>query len=130
MNARGISGQESGRTFSAYYERMEYLRRQASLEGYSINSVSERAFWNCCASVPRIRRGGLVLLDNGNLRAVWKGENEAHVGLQFLEEQSVQYVIFVRRQSALSVSRVCGRDTVEGVRRQMEAFDIGCVLSQ
>ena len=83
MNARGISGQESGRTFSAYYERMEYLRRQASLEGYSINSASERAFWNFCASVPRIRRGGLVLLDNGNLRAVWKEKMKPTSGSSF-----------------------------------------------
>ena len=78
--------------------------------------------------MPNVRRGRLVLLENGNLRAVWKGENQAHIGLQFLDEQLVQYVLFARRDPGLPVSRVTGRDTIEGVRKQIDAFDLAPVL--
>ena len=116
--------------FLAYQERIEVLRRQAGREGYAINLASERTFWKFCTRVPRIRRGGLVLLENGNLRAVWEGENEAHIGLQFRHEHSIQYVIFARRQPSFPMSRVSGRDTISGVLRQIEAFNMAQVLSQ
>ncbi len=116
--------------FSAYQERIEVLRRQAGMEGYAINLASECAFWKFCTRVPRIRRGGLVLLENGNLRAVWEGDNEAHIGLQFRHEHSIQYVIFACRQSSFPMSRVSGRDTISGVLRQIEAFNIARVLSE
>ena len=75
-----------------------------------------------------LRYGRLVLMDNGNLRAVWKGENGAQVGLQFLGNGSVQYVIFKRRGPFQPMSRACGRDTVNGVGKQIHAFDLDDVL--
>ena len=115
---------------SAYSERMRVLRREARLEGYAINTSSEAAFWKFFFGVPNIRRGRLVLLENGNLRAVWKRGNDAHIGLQFLDEQSVQYVIFARRDPLFPVSRVTGCDTIEGVRKQINAFDLAQVLCE
>ena len=67
-------------------------------------------------------------MENGNLRAVWKGENEAHIGLQFINNRSIQYVIFTRREPQSPVSRVSGRDTLDGIKRQIEAFDLKSVL--
>ena len=116
--------------FSAYSERIRVLRREARLEGYAINSASEAAFWKFFFGVPNIRRGRLVLLENGNLRAVWKRGNDAHIGLQFLDQQSVQYVIFARRDPLFPVSRVTGCDTIEGVRKQIIAFDLAQVLCE
>ena len=115
-------------TDSSYANRIEVLREQAELDGYSLNLASEEAFYEFFQKNPLIRRGRLVLMENGNLRAVWKGENEAHIGLQFINNLSVQYVIFTRRDPQSPVSRVSGRDTMDGIKKQIEAFDLNSVL--
>ena len=115
-------------TDSAYASRIEVLKEQAELDGYSLNLASEEAFYEFFQKNLLQRRGRLVLMENGNLRAVWKGENEAHIGLQFINNLSVQYVIFTRRDSQSPVSRVSGRDTMDGIKRQIEAFDLNGVL--
>ena len=115
-------------TDSAYANRIEILREQAELDGYSLNFASEEAFYDFLQKNPLIRRGRLILMENGNLRAVWKGKNEAHIGLQFINNQLIQYVIFTRRESRFPVSRVSGRDTMDGIMRQIEVFDLGSVV--
>ena len=67
-------------------------------------------------------------MDNGNLRAVWKDDHENQMGLQFLGESMVQYVIFKRREPDQPISRVAGRDTFEGLKRQIDAFELGSLL--
>ena len=115
-------------TVSAYKNRIRVLKEQAELDGYSLNKSSKAAFLEFLEKNPLIRRGRLVLMENGNLRAVWKGDNRAHIGLQFLDNRSIQYVIFKQRQPSAPVSRVTGRDTMEGISRQIDAFDLGSVL--
>ena len=115
-------------TVSAYKKRIRVLKEQAEHCGYSLNQPSEAAFLEFLAKNPLIRRGRLVLMENGNLRAVWKGANGAHIGLQFLNSRSVQYAIFKQREISSPVSRVYGRDTMKGIARQIDAFDLGDFL--
>lgn len=107
-----------------YNDRLRVLSEQAALDGFFINPESLDGFKEFLKSNPLVRRGRLVLLDNGNLRAVWKGERDAHVGLQFLDKWTVQYVIFTRRHPSAVTSRVTGTDTIQGVIRQIKAFDL------
>ena len=81
----------------AYKVRIDALRAAAALDGLEVNEASERDFWSFIGSPRFSRRASLALMDNGNLRAVWKGEDASHLGLHFLGEQQVQYVIFKRR---------------------------------
>ena len=67
-------------------------------------------------------------MDNGNLRAIWKDEHGARLGLQFLGGRMVQYVIFKRRKKEQPVSRVTGRDSLEGFERQIHAFELHSLL--
>ena len=115
-------------TDSAYASRIEVLKEQAELDGYSLTRASRDSFFEFLKKNPLLRRGRLVLMENGNLRAVWKGENEAHIGLQFINNQSIQYVIFTRREPQSPVSRASGHDTMDGIKRQIEAFDLNSVL--
>ena len=115
-------------TVSAYKNRIRVLKEEAELDGYSLSQPSKAAFLEFLGKNPLIRRGRLVLMENGNLRAVWKGAHGAHVGLQFLDSRSIQYVIFKQRNPSEPVSRVTGRDTMEGISRQIDAFDLGSVL--
>ena len=120
----GASVQQIPHIVSSYDNRINVLREQAESDGYFINHESEAGFLEYFRSNPLIRRSRLVLLENGNLRAVWKGDDGAHVGLQFLGKQMIQYVIFKRRQPSFPVSRVTGVDNISGVRKQIHAFDL------
>lgn len=115
-------------TVASYKHRIKVLKEQAELDGYSLNVPSEAAFLEFVEKNPLIRRGRLVLMENGNLRAVWKDDNGAHLGLQFVDSRTVQYVIFKQRQPSAPVSRVTGRDTMEGISRQIAAFDLDSAL--
>ncbi len=108
----------------SYFFRINTLRLAAAQDGYSLNSASEFDFWRFIGANPRLRKGNLVLIDNGNLRAVWRDEQKTHLGLQFLGEGMVQYVIFKRREAARPISRVAGRDTFEGIKQQIQAFEL------
>ncbi len=113
-----------------YSTRVSALRHTAEQDGYFPSLASEFDFWSFIELDTRLRKGNLVLMDNGNLRAVWKDDQKTHLGLQFLGGGMVQYVIFKQREATQSVSRVAGRDTFDGVKRQIKAFDLHALLYQ
>ena len=114
--------------FFAYGRRIEILRRDGELDGITVNKESLQDFWSFVESTPFAAKAELVLVDNGNLRAVWDGGDGSHLGFQFLGDHMVQYVIFRRRQGSGHVSRVAGRDTLEGVKQQVRNFDLEVLL--
>ena len=73
-------------------------------------------------------RRSMILVDNGNLRAVWDGNDGEHFGLQFVGSHALQYVIFRRRTGSSHISRVAGNDTLDGVKRQIRAFELEALL--
>ncbi len=101
----------------AYQRRIEFLCREAALDGFTMNADSERDFWAFIRSIPGSQKASLVLWDNGHLRAVWKGAEESHLGLRFLGDQRIEYVIFKRFPAAEKVSRVAGFDTFDGIKK-------------
>ena len=118
----------------AFQTRQEYLRRIGQLREYAeedgtlVNKASERDFWSFIRLGDPDRRAGVMLLDNGNLRAIWKGNNASHVGIQFFGDGRAEYVIFKRRPVTTEVSRVAGIDTLEGIKRQIHAFDLTSLI--
>ena len=111
-----------------YLPRLKFLRDEAVHDGYVLNPVSEIDFRDFVRSAPDIRKGNLVLMDSGNLRAIWKDENGTRLGLQFLGGRMVQFVIFKRRRQGQPISRVSGRDSLEGLERQIVAFELNSLL--
>lgn len=122
----GVLGEKA----ATYTSRIEFLKNEAVDEGYVLNLPSEIDFWQFVRSSPHIRKGSLVLMDNGNLRAIWKDEQGSRLGLQFLGGRMVQYVIFKGRNSGQPISRVTGRDSLEGLARQIDAFELWSLLSE
>jgi hypothetical protein len=116
--------------YHAYLSRIEMLRSYAALDGFSVNKASEQDFWSFIESVPFVRKAEVVLVDNGNLRAIWDGEDSSHLGLQFLGNCILQYVIFRRRKRSRHISRVAGRDTFEGVKQQVKTFELEVLLQE
>ena len=111
-----------------YLPRLKFLRDEAVHDGYVLNPASEIDFRDFVRSAPDIRKGNLVLMDNGNLRAIWKDENGTRLGLQFLGGRMVQFVIFKRRKQGQPISRVSGRDSLRGLERQIVAFELNSLL--
>ena len=107
-----------------YVKRIQDLKEIGLDDGISLNPDSKTACLKFFRANPFLKPAGLIVKENGNLRAIWEGENEVHVGLQFLGDQSLQYVIFKQRTPEAPVSRVSGRDTMDGIMHQIEAFDL------
>ncbi|MYA67942.1 MAG: hypothetical protein F4Y22_11925 [Gammaproteobacteria bacterium] len=116
--------------FQAYSARIDSLRDFALQDGFSLNPESEADFWRFVQTAPDFRKGNLVLIDNGNLRAVWKNDEGDHLGLQFLGGGMLQYVVFKRRSANSRISQVTGRDTFVGLIRQINAFDLESLLGK
>ena len=110
---------------SAIYEdRIDYLRRVGHEDGIELNKSSEDDFYLFIKATRSTRKASLVLTDSGNLRSVWKGDDGEHIGVQFHGGEIGSYVIFKRRSSAQKISRSCGKDTLDGVRRQIGVLDL------
>ncbi len=108
----------------AYECRIDALRADAELDDLTINAHSERDFWDFMRSAYDLPKAMLALMENGDIRAVWKGSDSSHIGLHFLGHGEVQYVIFKRRLYSRRVSRVAGIDDFGGIKRQIVAFDV------
>ena len=106
-----------------YRLRISDLRIDAQGDELAINQASEEDLQTFLEAHPFLKRGLLALVDNGNLRAVWKDELGNHLGLQFLGKRRVQYVLFKRR-AGKQLARVSGRDTLSGIDAQIRAFEL------
>ena len=117
------------RIFEEYSARIDVLRSYGEFEEITVEAASERDFWYFVKSKSFTRKAQLVLMDSGNLRAVWKSPDGTHLGLQFLGRQRAEYVIFKCRPATSDVSRVAGVDTLDGVARQIDAFDLASLVN-
>ena len=110
----------------AYEARIKVLRAYAS-EDDDIEKVNEDSindFWAFMKITGFSRQAGLVLLDGGDLRAVWR-ENDGHdVGLRFLGNQEIMYVIFKRDAGGQITKRAVGSGSFDKVVKQIKDLDI------
>lgn len=111
-------------THEAYRARIETLRGHAESDEIVVQPRSEQDFWGFVHALPEAPKAEIVLMDNGNFRAVWENGEQSRLAIQFMGAQRGEYVIFKRRPNASDVSRVAGIDTLDGIKRQMRAFDL------
>ena len=108
--------------------RIRELDDFARSEGFHVNPASERAFWRFFERRPFGAPPGLVLVDNGNLRATWGDMRPTHVGLQFLPNEQIQYVVFARPPSSPGVMRGRGRAGAANIPKLLEGYGLADVL--
>ena len=113
----------------AYHNRIVALKDDAMLDEIPFRAASERDFWEFMRSIPFTRRANVVVTDSGNLRAVWRGNGDKHVGLQFLGDRWVEYVIWTRRTGSTRIAPKAGQDTLEGVQEQIRMSGLASFLS-
>lgn len=122
----GKTGEPAGfsEVRKAYQERIHELAKYGAEDGTAINPESQGDFGAFIEQRPRWRKGLTELLNNGNLRAVWKDGAGNHLGLQFLGGQKLEYVIFRRRPNPGEKLKEAGRDTFAGIYQRVEQPDL------
>lgn len=116
---------------SQYKERIKHLLELAKEEeDLELNQQSQEDFWLFINSIPLIRKGGLVLLDNGDLRALWKDDDGARIGLQFRGAGEVEYVIFSRSLPAREEKHQYGRGNFDLVKNQIREYNLWSLVSE
>ena len=111
-------------------ERIEELRVLGLEENVIMNSRSEFDFWLFAIENPNICVREIVLVENGNLRVSWRNSTDSFMGLQFLGEGEVQFVIFKRRNGSQFRAEVSGEDHFTGILKQIELFDLHSLVSR
>ena len=115
-------------TAKEYDERLSFLEEEGNLDGVSLNPDSISGFMEFIEKYMPTVSGGLVLIDNGNIRAVWNSDCESFVGIQFLNRQLTEYVLFSQTSPSLPVSRSFGQASIDSVMNQIEALELNWML--
>ena len=116
-----INEKETAGIHTRIQQRIELLKKIGEEEEIAYNANSEQDLWRFLKRLSFIKSPKLFLLDNGNLRAVWKGDGGKHIGLQFLGGEQIQFVIFSRREGHSNMARIRGRDDFSGIARHLDA---------
>jgi hypothetical protein len=101
--------------------RVQFLRIEAAIDSVPFSNASFADFQAFMSEMRPNVRPSLFLNDNGNLRALWKNDHREQVGLQFLGEGNIQFVIFKLRKEPLGMSRVAGVDAKDKVLAHIRA---------
>ena len=113
-------------TRAAYQRRIAQLRSFAEEDGIDISAPSKDDFFDFACTEPQTRAASLVLLDNGNLRAVWRS-GQQEVGVQFYGGGSVQYLIS-REGDDGKITHTARRGTFEEFSAAIEGAGLGSLL--
>jgi hypothetical protein len=103
--------------------RLRELRVDAEANGEALSELSLADLRAFLGSLPLARRPAIFLLDNGNLRALWKNDAKEQVGLQFLGNGEVQFVIFAQRQYDSAMAREAGTRSLSAIRALVAELD-------
>ena len=113
---------------TGYDSRLTYLRFEAIQDGCELNLASESDFKAFIRSTLNLHRGNLVVLENGNLRMIWRDSEGTQLGIQFLGGKTIQFVIFKKRTGSEQITRVAGRDSISEITNLVQVFDLQSLL--
>lgn len=112
-----------------YDKRIETLRRLAADEEIKVNEASVEDFRYFVGFVVPTQNAQLIVMDNGNLRAVWKNDEGSHLGLQFLGGRRVQFVVFRRGGPERKVDRLAGESSFDEMRKSIGDWGLSPLVS-
>lgn len=112
-----------------YAERIKEMKSILGEDGLSLSSDSERVFWSFIGLVPGSRQGDLAASDEGILRAIWSGENDDQIGLDFFGGNLVLYVFF-RDTGQVKMDRAAGWSSCKDVVSLIDRFHLSHLMRQ
>jgi hypothetical protein len=113
---------------SRLHARIGELKRLGAEEGLPWSPESEDDFWAFVSLWPRLREPGLVLMDNGNLRAMWRNAAGEQVALEFRGYRQVYFVFFARRPEGPPMARSVGEDSVVRINEKIAGDNLTGLL--
>jgi hypothetical protein len=110
------------------HERIGELKRLGAEEGLPWSSASEDDFWALVTLWPALREPGLILMDNGNLRAAWRSTAGEQVALEFRGYRRVYFVFFARRPEGPPIARSAGEDSILQINEKIAGDNLTGLL--
>lgn len=99
-----------------FADRIKVLEEDLVEDGLALNPASLRDFWMFVGSVHGIRKDCLYAHDDGNLRAVWADSEDRFIGLEFLGNQKILYVMHSKQASG-AIKRIHGWTSFHGAKK-------------
>jgi len=100
-------------------DQLRELRVDAQLEREPFSEESVADLRQFIQSVGVTNGPAIFLLDNGNIRTLWRDADGQQVGLQFLGSRRVQFVIFSRRENPKMMMRAYGIDSLVEINARL-----------
>jgi hypothetical protein len=114
---------------NAVRARLRELKIDAQLEGYAVSTASEDDLLRYLKNHHFKHPPFISLLDNGNLRILWKNAAKEQIGIQFRGNGEVQFVLFAKRPESDTIARLSGRDLLSRLDQQIEALNLGRLMT-
>jgi hypothetical protein len=105
--------------FDDFLSRITDLREIAKDEEGLFNEESAKEGERFASKLTTHRRPSVFLVANGNLRLLWASDAGEQIGLQFIGNSEVQYVLMARRDE--KIATVMGVDRVDAIMRYINA---------
>jgi hypothetical protein len=100
-------------------DRLRELRVDAQLEGEPFSEESVVDLRQFIQSVGVTNGPAIFLMDNGNIRTLWRDADGQQVGLQVLGTRRVQFVIFSQRENPKMMMRAYGIDSLVEINARL-----------
>lgn len=101
-------------------ERLRELSFMAHEDGVRPSANSLRDMQAFLAVTPLKSRPSIYLQDTGNYRVIWRNVYNEQVAIQFMGDESAQFVIFKKMPNS-RMARVAGSCPLSSLHRQIEA---------
>ena len=108
----------------AYEERLGFLEKVGLTEGIELNIDSETDFWEFIDTPLISRQAELVFIGEGNIRAIWEDEDENFLGLHFLGNRRIIYVIFQQHPGGKDTTIDTGVESFRGIKKKISQFGL------
>ena len=118
----GFQGSSGGDRLAEYEARIEALRSMGASDGHDLRQVSLLDFARFIENEPPVPKASLVLTDDGNVRAVWRGAGGCQIGIQFLGGGTGSYVLLEPEASSRESLAPYGQRTLTELKELVLEF--------
>jgi hypothetical protein len=113
--------------FADLRRRVEELGSIAQDEALEFNEASADQALNFAMKVQGCSRPSAFLIGNGNVRLLWTHPSGQQIGLQFLGDDEIQFILVARRDEKLATTM--GADRADAVLRYIAAAGLSRLLA-
>ena len=103
-----------------YRQRIAQLRKYGLEDGFDLNKASQNDFRRFVESIPAMRRASLILKENGNLRAKWRGDGIGQAGIEFFGDGTAEFVFYDEPNDVWEA----GMGALNEVKERIKSFGI------